>query len=43
MDYSRTRQVSYVEVFNGIHKMLLIEKEDVTPVVLKKIQKGAQI
>jgi hypothetical protein len=43
VDYSRARQMSYIEVFNGIHKGLLIKKEDVTPVVLKKIQDGAQI
>jgi hypothetical protein len=35
--------MGYAQVFNGIHKGLLIIKEDVSPDVLRNIQNGAKI
>jgi hypothetical protein len=39
---SRSRMLTYREIFNGIQKGLLIRKEDIAPDVLLRIQSGAR-
>jgi hypothetical protein len=34
--------MSFIEIFNGLQKGLLIRKEDVSPEVLKRIQAGTK-
>jgi hypothetical protein len=40
--FSRAKQMTYIEIFNGIHKGLLISKEDVQADVLRHIQDHAK-
>jgi hypothetical protein len=42
IDYSRAKEMGYIEIFNGIHKGLLIRKEDIAPDILQNIQNGAK-
>jgi hypothetical protein len=40
--YAKARIMSFIEIFNGIRKGILIAKEDVDAQVLKAIQDGAK-
>ncbi|MCH3917121.1 MAG: hypothetical protein LKE40_06620 [Spirochaetia bacterium] len=42
VDYSRSRVMNYMEIFNGIQKGLLIRKEDMPVAVIALIQEGAE-
>jgi hypothetical protein len=39
---SRAKQMTYVEIFNGVHRGLLVRKEDIEPNVLERIQTHAK-
>ena len=41
VDFKRTTVMSYIQIFNGIQKGLLIRKEDISDELLKRIQKAA--
>lgn len=41
VDFSRSRAMSYTEIFNGLRKGFLIEKKDLTPELVSEIQKAA--
>lgn len=42
VDYKRTIIMSSVEIFNGINKGILIDKQDVKPEILKRIINAAK-
>ena len=41
VDFKRTRVMSYLQIFNGIQKGLLIRKDDVSDDLLRRIQVAA--
>jgi hypothetical protein len=40
--YKNARKMSYVEIFNGLKKGILIRKEDMDPAVVQDMQRGAE-
>jgi hypothetical protein len=42
VDFSRTRSMSFTEVFNGLQRRLLIKIEDMNEEIIKKIQAAAK-
>lgn len=42
VNYRRAKVISFIQLFNGINKGLLIKKEDIGTDVLKRIQDGAR-
>jgi uncharacterized protein YifN (PemK superfamily) len=43
VDFSRAKKMSYIEIFNGLQKGLLIRKEDMPPEQIQKIQNAAKV
>jgi hypothetical protein len=41
--YSRARKMSYAEIYNGLKKGRLVNKEDISPVCLQELQRGAEL
>lgn len=42
IDFSRSKAMEYIEIFNGLQKGLLIKKDDLEPSLVVKIQKAAK-
>jgi len=43
VDFSRTRAMTYIEIFNGLRRGLLVNKEELDPVLIQSIQGAASI